>query len=76
MKKVKRLEKKWVDCEELHLITLRGEIDVEFAKNAKKKGKFFFSSFKFFVNFETLAMFDLISSLEIASIFFFPKNHI
>jgi hypothetical protein len=29
-----------VDGEVLHLIILKGEIDVEFARNAKKRGKF------------------------------------
>ncbi len=34
-----KIRKKWVDGEVLHLIIPRGEIDVEFAKNAKKKKK-------------------------------------
>jgi hypothetical protein len=38
-----KIRKKSVDGEVLHLIIPRGEIDVEFAKNAKKKkGKFCF----------------------------------
>jgi hypothetical protein len=32
-----KIRKKWVDGEVLHFITLREEIDVKFAKNAKKK---------------------------------------
>jgi len=36
MKKVKKLKKSWVNDEVLHLIALRGEMELEFAKNAKK----------------------------------------
>jgi hypothetical protein len=40
MKKVKKL-KNWMDGEILHLITRKGEMELEFVKNAKKKkGKF------------------------------------
>jgi hypothetical protein len=37
MKKVKKLEKNWVDGEVLHFIVVKGEMKLEFAKNAKKK---------------------------------------
>ncbi len=36
MKKVKKL-KNWMDGEILHLITRKGEMELEFVKNAKKK---------------------------------------
>jgi hypothetical protein len=36
MKKLKKL-KNWMDGEILHLITLKGEMELEFVKNAKKK---------------------------------------
>ncbi len=36
MKKVKKL-KNWMDGEILHLITLKGEMELEFVKNAKKR---------------------------------------
>jgi len=41
MKKVKKL-KNWMDGEILHLITLKGEMELEFVKNAKKKVTFIF----------------------------------
>jgi len=55
MKKVKKLKKSWVNDEVLHLIALRGEMELEFAKNAKKKNvkfviihlNFFFQIIKF-----------------------------
>ncbi len=49
MKKVKKLKKSWVNDEVLHLIALRGEMELEFAKNAKKiKCKICYHPFKFF----------------------------
>jgi hypothetical protein len=35
-----KVENNWVDGEVLHLITLQGEMELEFAKNAKKQSKF------------------------------------
>jgi hypothetical protein len=40
MKKVKKLEKNWVDGEALHFIALRREMKLEFSKNEKKKVSF------------------------------------
>jgi hypothetical protein len=40
---VKDARKKLVDGEVLHLITSKGKMELEFVKNAKKKGKLFSS---------------------------------
>jgi hypothetical protein len=37
-----KVGKNWVDGEVLHLITLKGEMEFEFAKNAKNKVNFVF----------------------------------
>ncbi len=42
-----KARKKLVDGEMLHLITLRGKMELEFAKNAKKQSKLFSSLKKF-----------------------------
>jgi hypothetical protein len=38
--KVEKARKNWVKDEVLHLIALRGEMELEFTINAKKQGKF------------------------------------
>jgi hypothetical protein len=53
MKKVKKLLKNSVDGEVLHFIVLRGKMEFEFAKNARKNLNFVFVLEKKF-NFETL----------------------
>jgi hypothetical protein len=42
MKKVTKLNKNRVDGEVLHLIALRGKMELEFAKNARKNVNFVF----------------------------------
>jgi hypothetical protein len=38
--KAEKVGKNWVDGKVLHLIALRGGMELEFTKNAKKQGKF------------------------------------
>jgi hypothetical protein len=48
MKKVKKLEKNWVDGEALHFIALRRKMKLEFSKNAKNEVNFYHRPFILF----------------------------
>jgi hypothetical protein len=48
MKKMKKMEKMWVDGEALHFVVLRGELKLEFGKNAKNKVNFIITHLFYF----------------------------
>ncbi len=71
----------WVDGEVLNLIALRGEMELEFAKNAKKKGNFcchrsFVFIFCQFWSPSYACPHNLILGLKFAIIFFFSNGQI